>query len=361
MSLRIIHIATALTGCILLAAGCIRTGALDPAVTTDPPPPGPGTAEAPISFTARTLLLRDDATKGGTPKTDTYFSEGDRLTVYGWHQAAQELITFGTASPVTFGSGGTSCTYAPLKQWDWQGDDDYYDFLALYLGNADRTVTPPGSAPLSAVVSYNAAQAYDLMAASYHRNVKETTPVALQFKHLLCAVRVIVTNSADSKKDGEPFPFTLNYYKYSYLWTEGSVRITGTTQDFDTEYTLTTRSTEPGLGDTPEGGKKLDPGEKSSDAVWDLMLPQSVDPLSTQYLPALVINYTYEENGSPVTKTTRLPLRDILTRDNKKIPEWEAGRKYTYEIEIRLGGGILVHVITSDWETVQAETPGLMI
>ena len=43
------------------------------------------------------------------------------------------------------------------------------------------------------------------------------------------------------------------------------------------------------------------------------------------------------------------------------IPEWEPGIKYTYNITIRLDGDVLVTVITTEWDEVVAETPGILI
>ena len=55
-------------------------------------------------------------------------------------------------------------------------------------------------------------------------------------------------------------------------------------------------------------------------------------------------------------------LEEIHVKNSDSyITSWEPGRKYIYEIHIRLGGGINVTVSVTDWETVPAETPGLTI
>ena len=57
-----------------------------------------------------------------------------------------------------------------------------------------------------------------------------------------------------------------------------------------------------------------------------------------------------------------ISLKDICPRgDDTPITSWERGVKYTYEISMRLDGGVLVNVVTTDWDTVEAETPGLLI
>ena len=55
-----------------------------------------------------------------------------------------------------------------------------------------------------------------------------------------------------------------------------------------------------------------------------------------------------------------ISLKTILDGNSSAITSWEAGKKYTYHIYIRMGG-IYVNVITTQWDPVSAETPGLQI
>ena len=75
---------------------------------------------------------------------------------------------------------------------------------------------------------------------------------------------------------------------------------------------------------------------------------------------ALYLYYTPE--GS-TQKEAIVRLKDICPRDSDTpITSWAAGTKYIYEISMRLDGGVLVTVETTDWgETIEAETPGLLI
>ncbi len=348
---RIIRIAAA-AGALAIWTGC--TARLDPAIDSGA-----------ICFQAGSDLLRDDATKSDTPKTGTSFTSGDQLAVYGWHNGGNngsgQLLTFGSLQPVTLGTGNV-WTYSPLQTWEWDDTgSDFYDFLGLYLGNTSPSFTAPTSYPLTATIPYNATSAqYDLMAAGVRRQASAQDPsasVPLQFSHLLSAVRVVVKNSEDSKDDsGNPYPFTLKSYQFNNLYTGANVVVGFNNGSLTTTCNPNSRTTGETLGSSTE--QSISPGGSSTE-LWDIMVPQGLSPLSS--CPNLILSYSFQENGTTKDRTVPLPLKDILTRNNTAIKSWEAGHKYTYEVEIRLGGGIMVSVTTTEWETVQAETPGLMI
>ena len=102
--------------------------------------------------------------------------------------------------------------------------------------------------------------------------------------------------------------------------------------------------------------------------IIDLMVPAHLDVVEP-YVPQLVIDYQYdaEDPLNPpaiIHHDVVTPIRpqDIKIRGSEEcITEWLPGKKYNYEIHIRMGGGIIVNVSTTDWETVPAETPGLTI
>ena len=102
MQNRIIRIALALGGCILLTAGCIRRSDL-------------GSDGTPIGFAAGSTLLRDDATKAGTLKTGNQFTTGDKIAVFGWHDAIGGFIF--NDQPVELKSSGR-WEYAPVQPWE---------------------------------------------------------------------------------------------------------------------------------------------------------------------------------------------------------------------------------------------------
>lgn len=80
--------------------------------------------------------------------------------------------------------------------------------------------------------------------------------------------------------------------------------------------------------------------------------------------PKLILHFT-KQGGVP--EETEVNLKDICRLDaneeETQIPllQWERGAKYIYRIHLKLDGGIVVHVQTTDWEVVEAETPGLLI
>ena len=407
--------------CALLLAGCSMT--LD----------DPALAGA-VSFSAGSALLRDDATRGGILKTGTSFETNDTFVAWAWHSAAQQNLSFGTVTPVTLGAGGL-WDYAPHQFWNWKGEGDYYDFLAIYP--AGKPVTHPASTlaqpNVKATVTYDAtSDQYDLMAAGYRRNDRTITTVPLTFNHMLSAVSIDVTNASGSMDNvGHPLTVTLKSCKFVHLQTSASVTVTfnGTTLDVQRPGN---RSTTPVLGPTLSSGIAVPPGmsymterlsswvqgnitwvsmdpdldddveihdmacqvytehlwgrdlseiitwiENDSNTLlenetqisalaeqihnaeeWDLMIPQNLNP-SGELPPVLRVVFN---KGGEDDVTEDLNLKDILSVDsNVPITEWRAGVKYHYQIELRIGVGIVVTVKTTPWEVVEAETPGLMI
>ena len=340
LNLNFIRIAAAAAGTLLLA-GC--------AVRLDPERP-----EAPIAFSAGSSLLRDDVTKGATPKEGTEFAVGDQLHVWGWHSAANQFIRFGGTTPVTLQSSDV-WDYAPHQFWNWKDGEDYYDFLAVYPQSCTATpVEPTPNAPnLMVSVDYNATESqFDLMAAGFRRSEKTVTTVPLTFSHLLSAVSVQVKNASTSDD-----AITLMSCQFEKLITSCT---------FGVSFDGTSLSSLAGSPSRPQGkslgleiqdeGSELTPnahfpGEKQ----WDLMVPQTLNGDET---PSLCIEY--RKGGEDFT--VELPLKDIKNSDTKtEITDWKPGVKYSYEVELKFGGGITVVVKTTPWEVVEAQTPGLMI
>ncbi len=328
--------------CALLLAGCVAR--LDP-----------GQEGMPISFSAGSQLLRDDVlTKSGTPKTGTSFAANDSIAVFGWHNAASELMTFGTTTPVTF--NGSSWTYAPPESWQWQGSTDYYDFLAIYPYSSSPAAT---SGPLTATVTYDPTSTqYDLMTASMRRKATDTDPtsiVPLTFTHRLAAVRVNVIN--DNDVGGQAIRLDTCCYRnlivgakancvyqnesFSFSWSDyvrSSSRLLGTTQAVEV---------------APKDTASLD---------YDLMIPQGLSPLGS--VPSMVLTYTpktgastYGSSETPVIQLSTIAVQGGSTTINS----WSAGTIYTYNITIRVGGGVIVNVTTTPWDEQEVETPGIMI
>ena len=351
---RIIRIAAA--ACTLLIwTGCVRT--LGPAEEQS----------GEIRFTAGSPLLREDATKSGTPKNGTTFTTGDSFLAWAWHSAASQDLSFGTNTPITLGSGG-EWDYAPHQFWNWRTGPDYYDFLAVYPADADITHTPATiqNQLLKASVDYDATDAqYDLMAAGLRRNDKSIGTVDLTFQHLLSAVSVKVTNSASSVNSvGSPLTVTLVSCKYVNLITSAPVSVTFNGTHLETNLGSGGRTTTAALGLSVPASTELAPGASfpasPASAQWDLMVPQDLNTEGTAYLPPY-LEITYNTGDvTDVTETLNLlDIRNSVT--NEPITRWRPGIKYEYEIELRLGVGIIVTVTTTPWTIIEAQTPGLMI
>lgn len=332
----------------LILGGCDLTGVLSPEEK----------GEA-IAFEASSPLLRDDANDTKVTKAiKTDFAQDDAFSVFGWHNHASDNIVF-DGTVVTKGNGG-GWSYSPAKQWEWDGTGDYYDFVAVY---------PSSSSPARMDVAGNLTVAttydlstddFDLLCATMRRKGIEDNleaVVNLQFSHMLSAVRVVIENDSDATS------FSLNSYCFQHLVASGSCRVTLDDEgnaDFswvDTERNASyVRETSP----TPSPQISAD-GIFTGD--FDLMIPGALDVASdggseTEMMPTLVLKYT-PEGGT--RQTQRILLKDIQDSDGTPITSWERGIKYTYYLALRLDGGVRVKVITTQWETIEAETPGLLI
>lgn len=336
---RIIRIAAAVCTLSLLA-GC--TSQLDPV------------EEGTISFSAGSPLLRDDATtKGGVPKDA--FGNGDSFFVWGAKTISLSHYPIFTGQSVSY--NGTVWSYSPTRFWD--SNASRYDFLAISgPASASNVTCTPSSLPLQLLVTYSPTSSqYDLLAACTERTDGSTGPVNLNFYHMLSAVSVVVYNDSPSQS------ITINSYKFKNLCTQATLTLEQGVNTPQSGWANPGYDSNMVLGD--DNGAVLASGGSHYpiSTVTDFMIPQALDPVGSA-LPALVLNYTYQEAGDPepTNVVTQIRLQDIKTLgSDEAITSWQSGVRYNYEIHIRMGGGIRVHVITTEWEVVDAETPGLMI
>ena len=354
MSLRIIRIAAALAGCVLLLAGCIRRSELTP----DPEP----TTATPVRFAGRSLLIQDDATKGAPLKTGTEFNNTDGpIGVFGWHaEGAGEKWIFDNQSVQIVGS--LIGEYSPLRFWNWQDTaTDYYDFLAVYPYRANLSYSKSvdtATQTTTVLVDYNAKEAqYDLMSAGTRRQISadpaaNIAAVPLVFGHQLCAIQVVIHN--DSKLES----FTLNYVQFMSLMVSGTLQLQLKNDSFTSSWPSTGRDVSGALFPVnPQ--TTLSPGGTytiPATGEYNLLPPQGLDPLGVA--PALELSFTYNTNH---TESLSIPLKTIKDGNDTPITSWAVGRKYVYHIHIRVDGGVKVNVITTEWDPVNAKTPGIMI
>lgn len=344
---RIIRIAATAVGALLLV-GCQKQDDLASRLND-------------ISFEAGSLLLKDDAaTKTGTIKEGTSFSNNNQIAVFGYHSGKDNWPFEGTAVRYEYNPPTINhWTYSPGKSWDWTLlQTDYYDFIGVYPHNKITGNSKSATTNVTTVdIPYDpTTEQYDLMVAGTRRRISEANPIApvpLQFRHLLCAVKVKVTN----KMDAGAKPFTLTSYHFKNLqYTSGTAHLVINNGTFSTSWQSTTSYTGEKYGES--GSWTLTTGGLSHESGYDLLIPQTLNQSSQ-----LVLHCTYKnESDVDVTYNPALSLRDILIKNSSStITKWDAGKVYVYEIEIRIGGGVIVTVSTTDWEDVDAKTPGLQI
>ena len=195
------------------------------------------------------------------------------------------------------------------------------------------------------------------MVACTERSDGSIGPVNMEFYHMLSAVSVVVYNDSPSQS------ITINSYKFKNLCTQATLIVEQNVNTPQSGWVNPSYDSNLVLGD--DDGAELASGgtHYPTTTVTDFMIPQVLDPLGSS-APALVLNYTYQEAGDPepTDVVTQIRLQDIkILGSEEAITSWQSGVRYSYEIHIRMGGGIRVHVITTEWEVVDAETPGLMI
>lgn len=355
MHLRIHHILL-LHAAVFLLWGCSREGV-------------PDTGEAEIRFGAAAVQL--EQTKGvASLDQRTSFEPGDEISVYAWHLKEGAKV-FDNQLVTCPDPASGNWTYAPKKKWRWQ-DDDYYDFLAIAdkvggvtMSHAGATsIAPTSSSPFLISVPYDArTDHYDLLMAGTRRRVTDLDPssvVRLNFRHMLSAVRVLFFRDSGSQK------FVVTSYGFSDMivsadiilgWNETerecTVRLDDTEHNHQAQFGFDREADEPWLQNY-QFVDTYDPG------FYDLLIPQNLD---SDDPPALVITFHDDVLGAWNLYTPDpIPLKDIKIKGtDTPITEWEPGKVYTYEVHILLNGGVLVNVITTEWDEIEAQTPGLMI
>lgn len=345
--------------------------------------------EGAITFRAGIELTHSDPSTKAL-NTNTAFSEGDQFTVFGRRtgEGRNTRIFYKDDAPdpsgnfqgVTVTRGASEWTYSPLSYWYWVNESNFYDFIAVHPYNApaERMMEDGEDIPgyMAVKSQYTiSTDSHDLLMAATRRQghvADRTAPVNLVFNHMLCAVKVIVTNES-ATTDLTLTSVSVNniiqsaYAKMTidsggnpeYYWidsqrTGANVSIfTGSEElEPDENYATEFHLLIPGdLADTIDGS--LAPEEGDADYETKLEAYESK-------VPRLNVGFTV--NDTPLTPS--ILLKDIQrTKYDTEDPitVWEPGIRYTYHIGIRLDGGIVVRVVTTEWDEIEAETPGLLI
>ena len=347
-----------------------------------------------IRFGAGSTLLQDatpPATKSGTFK-DAFDqasdvvgeASADHFFVWGRKIVSGVPSSVFTGDKITLKNLGSNATDPSDDVWTytnsrfWDTGASFYDFLAFSgCPQSDISCNPASGGSLTATVAYDpTVEQYDILAAFCQRakgnaSAISTATVHMPFQHVLSAVSVTIYNDTPN---GLSTPnITLNAYTFRNIVTTSTGTIS---QDGHAlaELTTTTWSSEAHnglitgvLGDST-GPHVLTPSTHyPTTEIWDLMIPQELEPFGN-YTPQLYLDYEYTHvnpytiQEEDVQTAFGINLEGIHIKNSDEfITSWEPGKKYTYEIHIRLGGGVNVTVNVTDWEEVIAETPGVTI
>lgn len=330
--------------------------------------PVPETEGGEIAFSAAVRLV-EGTKNGGDLDTRTAFNEGDKIKVSAWHHLDSEKKIFN--NQVVEKTSMDPWSYSPKKKWRWS-DSDFYDFFAVPDG---VTAASNNTEPFSLSVHYDATDSqYDLLMAGTRHKISDSNPsrvVDLDFQHMLSAVKVVFYKYTGGEA------VVVKSFHFSDLvvsadvegyWDDGYKR-------FDSRLTNTLR-----LDTEQFGESRIEPWTNPSNYLtnsttpydpgfYDLLLPQDLDPGNGA--PSLVVRYMDDVDKDPddgiflPTEYTSdpIPLKDIPVKGttDQFITRWEPGHKYIYEVHILFNGGVLVNVVTTEWDQVPAQTPGLMI
>ena len=352
---------------ILLSAGCSKTIDLTPEE---------GSA---IRFGAGSMLLNDDAPQRSLTRAAEFkgaFGMNDQFLVWGSKTISGNKYSVFTGQTVSLtGLGANDADpsddvweYSPLRFWD--SNATRYDFLAVSGASSTGNIicNPAASGHLTATVTHNVTLSQsDLLAAGGQRTGGSTAKVDLAFQHVLSAVSVVIYN------DSPLISVKLNSCKFRNLCVQASgvVQQDGNSLAEMTSSHWTPVSYDPSLimGYSIDGGANMAARTHyPAEEIWDFMIPQSLVPYLS-YTPQLYLDYEYDQ-ANPITDEIEhnhpqfpIDLEEILVKNSSGsyITSWEPGKKYSYEIHIRLGGGVNVNVSVTDWEEILAETPGITL
>lgn len=313
----------------------------------------------PIGFSIRTPLLKS----GGSASLKDAFANGDAIKVYGKRNHDFQVFN---GQVVT--RGAVNWSYSPLKFWNWENDTDSYSFLAVYPSTATVNAADYlGHISEKVVYDYEpdgTEDQYDLMMAGQRRlfiDEDNNAAVPLVFEHMTSAVQVVFRNRSASMS------VTVDSYGFKNLSTVATAHCF---YNAGGDFTLVRHwdDVESGFNDSdvilPHNSLSQTLAAfngstyASYSGAFDLFIPQDLNYDASS--PAkLIVHYT-PEGGS--AKTAEVVLKDVYDQSGAAFNStWEMGNKYIYNIYFNLDGGIVVTVITTQWDTIEAETPGLLL
>lgn len=278
------------------------------------------------------------------PTKATLISDASGVTSFRvWGNRNSTEIFSGT----TVSKESDAWTYSPLKPWQWD-DGVTYDFLGLVTGYASvtpsRTITPVSPSATSLQVNYDVTQDnYDLMMAGVHRT-SGTSVVDMQMEHMLSAVQFVAHNNGNQEITGLTYKVTrlaksgtCTYSYSSGAWNSawGSRSKVNTDEFFNT--TVST----------------LDAGDESDSEIF-FAIPQELE----EHEANTRINVSYTAGGNEYNFAKDL-TEAVL--DGGPVTEWEPGKKYIYNLIFTPLDNVIVTVVTTEWDTIDAMTPGIIL
>ena len=347
---RIIRIlGAALCSTLLLAGCCVKLH--------DPEPRPAGT----IGFSAGSALLLDDAkTKASTESwavRDTFDVFGERVTAADVHSTVFDGVDVYTAD------GGTNWDYTPHRFWYWMSTSDKYHFVAVHPRDKASKMDIPGTIAASTHYDINPVlpaepDEYDLMAATSRRLGNVGNPIAtvnFNFTHLGAAVGLSFVNNSENTG------VYIKSWNFRYLVVCGDAKATIRSDgNPDLSWINTERNASEVRAVSFTGdGQLVAAGSGTYNSPYAVMIPQRLDQGVSTNMPTL--HLVYRKVGALEDSEEFITLKDIKRSDDTAITSWVMNTKYTYVISMRLDGGLLITVNTTPWETVEAETPGLLI
>ena len=315
----------------------------------------------PIRFEPGSLLLNKDASTRAT--LTSAFATDSTFAIFGESVISGNKSTvFGGTNGVTVTAGGSPLrwAYSPARYWYWESTGDWYDFAAVSpAGKGTVKMDIPGNLAVSTHFDI-ASDNYDLLGAALRRRGNILNPsdtVRLRFAHLTSAVGLRILNNSETKS------VTVDSVRFKNLVVVGDAKI-AIDLSGNPEMSWINTERNGSFVRVSKPATALAAGG-TADLPFDLMVPQRLDQAVgagglEENMPKLFLYYT--PSGS-TQKVAEISLKDICPRNSDTpITSWVKGTKYIYEISMRLDGGVLVRITTTDWgDPIEAETPGLLI
>ena len=356
-----ILISALLTGVLLLTGACVRHE--NPELESD---------IGLIGFSASSMQIETKTIPNGPIDG---FHVDDVFDVYGirhWGEQKEDIFEGADVQLKSInGPSDSTWTSTPSKSWNWHSTTEHYDFIGVWpTGVSSYEFANNRLRVLSNFYNINYGgnhNDYDLMMAGYQRKgdvLQPNAKVPLYFYHMLCAVRVVVTN------DSQGYDITLNSYSFRHLILRGKAIATFDAFNrpyFDWGNTVRDASVSTIREVTPSEtlyakNNETEEHRRTYTGGYEFFIPADLTVTSNgssnpDCLPVLNLSYRSDETdyNEPII------LRNVQRKNKSYITEWKPGVKYTYHISIRLDGAVIVTVYTTDWDEVEAETPGLMI